>query len=201
MEHFTTNFNCQLSSSKYSDLYIFSEQFFLIQFKYIRVQQEIKPMSIAEIKAVIWVVLVAVLGWKRERNGQRGDGGSVNWRIFWPNTSHLLATSSEASTSGCHGSAWGNLKGCGQPVCERVRWWFLSLWIGNYLSDTHCCYTLLFSFSFPHFLFLQWKNFNSILYELCHLNSKACMCSTTLFEKSAIQLQLLGFIFCIKPRT
>lgn len=61
--------------------------------------------------------------------GGEGGGGSVNGGIFWSNTSHHLATSSEASTSGCHGSPESDLKvstkSCGQPVCVcvRIRWW------------------------------------------------------------------------------
>lgn len=73
----------------------------------------------------MWVVLAAVRGWVGKGvgrgMGREGDGGSVNGRIFWSNTSHPLATSSEASTSGCHGSAEGDLKGstksCGQTLC------------------------------------------------------------------------------------
>lgn len=56
----------------------------------------------------------------RGMGGER-VGGSVNGRIFWSNTSHHLATSSEASTSGCHGSTESDLKvptkSCGQPLC------------------------------------------------------------------------------------
>lgn len=63
--------------------------------------------------------------------GGEGGGGSVNGRIFWSNTSHHLATSTEASTSGCHGSAESDLKVstkslclcvC-ESVCVRIRWW------------------------------------------------------------------------------
>lgn len=55
------------------------------------------------------VVLAAVTGrvGMGQGRGMGGEGGgeSVNGRIFWSNTPHHLATSSEASTSGCHGSA------------------------------------------------------------------------------------------------
>lgn len=75
----------------------------------------------------MWDVLAAICGWLGRGIGIEGDGGSVNERIFWSNTSHPLATSSEASTSGCHGSTEGDLKGstksCGPTLCERIRWW------------------------------------------------------------------------------
>jgi len=50
-------------------------------------------------------------GWRRGGGGggEGVDGASME-RIFWSNTSHHLATSSEASTSGCHGSAESDLK-------------------------------------------------------------------------------------------
>ena len=50
---------------------------------------------------------------------ERG-GESINGRIFWFSTSHCPATSSEASTSGCHGSAESDLK-VSTKSCSHTR--------------------------------------------------------------------------------
>lgn len=56
--------------------------------------------------------------------GGGGGGGSVNGRIFWSSTSPHLATSNEASKSGCHGYAKSDLKvftkSCSHSVCVSV---------------------------------------------------------------------------------
>lgn len=97
------------------------------------------------------VVLTAIRGWGEMGTGIGRERG-VNRRIFWSNTSHPLATSSEASTSGCHGSAEsdseGSTKSCGQTV--RIGCWLLTgvAVIGEYFDDTQ---------SSPYFFFCSFS--------------------------------------------